>query len=236
MDTTETPENQLAALRGRIDALDEQLSQLLIQRIGIVGEVAALKAEHWPNNCHIRPGREGQMHQAIAKRFTGTPFPPLAGLAIWRQLIGASTHLESPLNITTLDAHPEHLWMAREYFGVQVGTQIARTLVDALAHIRNGSSNIIILPCPTASEWWKGAEAMRVAGLQIFATLPVDGDNLPSGALPAVALAQLTPEPSGDDVSYHVIDGKLVVHSDFNADAGNGIFLGAHPRAIRLGA
>lgn len=236
MDTIETPEDQLAALRKRIDALDEQLAALLIARVGIVGEVAALKAENWPSSCHIRPGREGQMHQNITRRFTGTAFPPLAALSIWRQLIGASTHVESPLNVTTLEAHPEHLWMAREYFGIQIGAQPAHTLVDALAHIRMGSSNVIILPCPTASDWWKAAEAMRAASIFIFATLPIVGDNLPAGAKPAVALAQLTPEPSGDDVSYHVEGGKLHVHGGFNTDAGTGIFLGAHPRAIRLGA
>lgn len=230
-----TPEDQLNALRTQIDSTDQAIGELLIKRIGIIHEVAKLKAAHWPNNCHIRPGREGKMHQMIAKRFTGSAFPPLAAIAIWRQLIGASTHLESPLNISYLTAQPEHLWLAREYFGVQIGAQPANSLVDALAHLRMNSSNIIILPCPNLDEWWKGAEAMRAAGISIFAYLPVVGSNLPAGVTPAVALAKVTPEPSGDDVSYHVIDGQLVVHSDFNTDAGEGIFLGAHPRALHLG-
>lgn len=228
-----TPEEQLAQHRGRIDALDEKLSALLIERIGIIGEVAELKAKHWPNSCHIRPGREGQMHAAIAGRFANSPFPPLAALAIWRQLIGASTHLESPLNVVSLAAHPEHAWMAREYFGVQVGEQLASSLVDALAHIRNGSSNIVILPHPEQDEWWKGAEAIRAAEVSIFAYLPVVGNNLPQGAMPAVALAKLTPEDSGDDISYHVENKELIVRPGFHPDEA-GIFLGAHPRAIHL--
>jgi chorismate mutase len=231
-----TPEEQLAALRAQIDATDQTIGELLISRVGIIHQVAALKAANWPNNCHIRPGREGQMHQKIAQRFNGTAFPPLAALAIWRQLIGASTHLESPLNITTLDAHPEHLWLAREYFGVQIGLEPAFSMVDALSHMRMGSSNILILPCPQTNEWWKAAEAMRAAGLFIFASLPVVGNNLPNGTLSAVALAKVAPEPSGDDVSYHVTNGILNIYSDFNDDAGEGIFLGAHPRAISLGA
>ncbi|MFZ4541679.1 MAG: hypothetical protein ACOYNL_07710 [Rickettsiales bacterium] len=174
------------------------------------------------------------MHNAIARRFTGSAFPPLAALGIWRQLIGASTHLESPLNVTTLTAHPEHVWMAREYFGLQVGTQLATTLVDALAHIRNGGSNIIILPAPTISDWWKGAEAIRAAELAIFAYLPVVSDNLPVNATAAVALAKLAPEDSGDDISYHVENGELVTRAGFQPDAP-GVFIGAHPRGIHLG-
>lgn len=230
----ENPEEALSALRARIDALDEQLAELLNIRIGVIREVAALKAEHWPNGCHIRPGREGQMHKMIEKRFTGASFPPLAALAIWRQLIGASTHLESPLNISYLSTHPEHLWLGREYFGVQVGLQPSHTLVDGLAHLRNGSSNILLLPNPSVSDWWKGAEALKAAGVFIFATLPVVAENLPSGMMSAVALAKLTPEDSGDDISYHVEKGELIVRPGFLPDEP-GVFLGAHPRAISLG-
>lgn len=230
-----TPEEQLAILRARIDAKDEELAQLFISRIGIIREVAKLKGEHWPNNCHIRPGREGQMHHAIARRFTGSDFPPLAALAIWRQLIGASTHIESPLNVVTLVAHPEHAWLAREYFGLQIGAQLAPTLVDALAHLRNGPSNILILPAPSeTNDWWKGAEGIRAADLAIFAMLPVVSDNLPQGSQPAVALAKLDPEDSGDDISYHVHEKELIVRPGFHPDEP-GIFLGAHPRAIHFG-
>ena len=232
---TPTPEEQLALLRKRIDAKDEELAQLLISRIGIIKEVAKLKGEHWPNNCHIRPAREGQMHHAIARRFTGTEFPALAALAIWRQLIGASTHLESPLNVVTLVAHPEHAWLAREYFGLQIGLQLAPTLVDALAYIRNGASNILLLPSPEVSDWWKGAEGIKAAELAIFATLPVVSDNIPQGAQAAVALARITPEDSGDDISYHVHEKELHVRAGFHPEE-EGIFLGAHPRAIHFGA
>ena len=231
----ENPEQHLTALRGRIDALDEELAKLLVTRIGIIREVAALKAEHWPNNCHIRPGREGQMHTAIAKRFSGTDFPVLGALAIWRQLIGASTHLESPLNIVCLASNPEYMWLAREYFGVQVGISIVPSLVDALAQLRNGSSNILLLPSPSVSDWWKAAESIRAAELAIFANLPVVSGNVPAATTPAVALAKLTPEHSGDDVSYHVHNGELVTRAGFVPEEA-GIFLGAHPRAITLGA
>lgn len=231
----ENPEEKLVALRTRIDEIDVKLADLFNTRIGIIREVAALKAEHWPKSCHIRPGREGKMHQALASRFSAAPFPPLAALAIWRQLIGASTHVESPLNVVSLNAHPDHAWLAREYFGVQVGISRVPSLVDAFAQFRAGTSNILLLPTPTLSDWWRAAESMRAAGLFIFASLPVVGANLPEGTMPAVALAAVAPEDSGDDVSYHVQSGELITRAGFHPNE-DGIFLGAHPRAIQLGA
>jgi chorismate mutase len=229
------PEQKLTGFRARIDALDEQLARLLIERTGIIHEVAALKRENWPGACHIRPGREGEMHRALAARFAGTAFPVRGALAIWRQLIGASTHLESPLNAVFLVEHPHHAWLAREYFGVQVGINASATLKDALAPIASGKSNLLILPAPTQSDWWRDAQTLREAGLSVFAALPVI-DPLPEGAQPAVALAAVTPEPSGDDISYFVQNGKLIVQDGFKNSHEDAVFLGAHPRPITLGA
>lgn len=229
-------EQKLKGYRAQIDALDEAIAKLLVERTGVIHEVAALKAQHWPGSCHIRPGREGQMHQALTKRFAGTDFPPLAALAIWRQLIGASTHLESPLNVAYLAAHADHGWLAREYFGVQVGQYAAATLADALAAIQSGRSNLLILPAPRDGDWWHDAKAIHDAGLSIFARLPVAEHNVPGHAQPAIALAAVTPEDSGDDVSYFLEDGKCVTVNGFETTRKHAIFLGAHPRPIAIGA
>lgn len=230
-----SPEQKLQEFRARIDAVDDQLIRLFIERIGIIREVAALKGEHWPKPCHIRPGREGEMHQALARRFTGTGFPPLMALAIWRQLIGGSTHVESPLNITYFADHPEHRYFAREYFGVQAGTTAAASLAEALRTLDEGSSNILVLPTPPHGDWWRDTAALQRAGLFIFATLPVAAGNAPSGTMPAVALAALTPEDSGNDISYFVeADGTLVTEPRFVTEREGAAYLGSHPRAISL--
>ncbi len=227
------PEETLAGFRARIDAIDDQLSALLVERTGIIHEVAALKRANWPNSCHIRPGREGQMHRAISKRFAGTIFPPLAALTIWRQLIGASTHIESPLNVTVMDT--AHQWLAREYFGLQIGITHTSAITDALASMEDGRSNILILPTPESSDWWKHTALLAKHGLFIFGALPAALGTLPKGATPAVALAPVTPEPSGDDISYFVRDGKLEIVDGFESSREGAIFIGSHPRAIHLG-
>ena len=226
-----TPEEILQLFRAEIDAIDEQLARLLVQRIGVIHQVAALKRQHWPKTCHIRPGREGQMHRAILQRFTGSGFPPLTALSIWRQLIGGSTHVESPLVATVID--PDHRFLVREYFGLQAPVSIAQDFDEALERVKSGGANLLILPSPDISDWWKNARMLADAGLAIFASLPLVEGTLPAGVRPAVALAALTPEDSGDDVSYYVNGGKLEKFDGFIEDR-DGIFLGAHPRPIAL--
>jgi len=231
----DSPEQQLLQFRAKIDAVDAQLARLLVERIGVIREVAALKAAYWPNACHIRPGREGEMHRAIAARFADTGFSPLMALAIWRQLIGGSTHVESPLHVTYLAAYPEHRFLAREYFGVQVGATSAATLAEAVAHIKTGQSNILILPTPTQHDWWRDHALLAEHGLHIFAALPLVENNCPSDCTPAVALAAVTPENSGDDISYFLrTDGTLAILNGFHTTHENAVFLGAHPRPITL--
>jgi chorismate mutase len=141
-----TPDEQLREFRRQIDAIDEQVTQLLLDRCGVVKQVGALKSIHWPSPCYIRPAREGQMHEAIAERFVGTDIHPTAAVTIWRQLIGMSTSLESPLTVVNLTAHPHHPWLAREYFGATAGLRQETSLADALDAQRVSTAQAALLP------------------------------------------------------------------------------------------
>lgn len=198
---TDSPERKLSSFRARIDALDDKLIKLFVERMGIVKEVAALKAKHWPNACHIRSGREGEMHRRIAEAFMGTVFPARAAVTIWRHLIGASTTVESPLHIAYLASEPGHFWLAREYFGPLINlTSVASpSLVE--------SSNVLVLPAPDEPgvNWWRNPILHKGKPLMLFAKLPLVEEELPGEMSPAVALAPITPEASGDDVSYFLL-------------------------------
>lgn len=210
-----TPDQQLQQLRRAIDTLDESLAKLLLERVEIIRQVAVLKSEHWPSSCHIRPGREGQMHQAIAARFHDTEIPVKAALAIWRQLIGSATQLESPLTAITLAQHPHHAWLAREYFGIDVGLRSDISVADMLDSLERKVGNILILPEPgtEGGDWWRDAALFRTHGLSIFATLPVTTDPLPNHAARAFALAPVACEASGDDVSYIALAAKSPIEA-----------------------
>lgn len=211
---TQSPESQLEQHRARIDALDDQLIALLKERIGIVKQVAKLKAENWPSQCHIRSGREGRMHARIAREFQGSDFPPSVALAIWRQIIGASTHVESPLTVAVVsDAQAA---MAREYFGVSAHIKKFPSIAEALAD--KGCTILLAeqsdLPVVRAVS----------PALKIFGALPLQNPTV-------LALAKLTPETSGDDISYYLINGRIETRDGFEA---NDQWLGAHPRPVTL--
>lgn len=210
----QSPEQTLEQHRARIDALDTQLIALLKERIGVVKQVAALKAEHWPGACHIRSGREGRMHQRVANEFRGSDFPAAAALAIWRQIIGASTHLESPLRIAVTSA--EQAAQAREYFGVTAHITEFPNLADALANKQRTLLLATFSDLPVVR-----AVAPK---MKIFAALPLQQAE-PS----ALALAELTPEASGDDISYYLREGRIETTPGFEP---NDQWLGAHPRPI----
>lgn len=227
------PEQQLTDFRARIDAIDERIAQALLERASIVRQVAALKQEHWPSSCHIRSGREGQMHRAIAKRFAGTDLPPAIALVIWRQFIAAATQLESPLSIASLAAASHHRWLAREYFGANVAVCEHDTLSALLHSAEANHCTIVLLPAPIG-DCWPNAAALAAQGFMLFARLPV-AQQVPGGFAPALAFARLKPEPSGDDISYFLREEMVEIVPGFAEKRDGARFLGAHPRPILLG-
>lgn len=192
----------LTELRAEIDRLDTQLATLLADRMGIIHKVAALKAAHTPGTCHIRPGREGMMHRRITERFAGSDFPAPAALGVWRQIIGASTHLESPIRIAA--ASQALLWQGRDYFSrmaVPCPTESAETALEA---VKQQTATIALLPPPTPEtlSFWASWRAQHPE-LYVFAALPV---VLAPGESPAAyAVAAVRPEASGDDVSLFAL-------------------------------
>ena len=98
--------------------------------------------------------------------------------------------------------------------------------VDCFANARNDGAN--------GQNWWKNAALLQKAGLYIFAALPVASNNLPQGTAPVVALAAVAPEDSGDDISYFLRGDKLETVDGFTNTREHAVFLGAHPRPIKL--
>jgi chorismate mutase len=224
-----TPEQKLADCRARIDAIDEQLMALLLERIEIVAEVGLLKNATWPRDCHIRAGREAIMHRTVIERFRGGKFSTRAALLIWRQIIGASTALESPLKIAVLSE--AHRPRARNYFGANAQISVFTSLADIRASLVTKTCTIALLPADLPPGWW---DAMPEE-FRIFTQLPILERDM--AWLPTLnALAAIDPEPSGDDVSFYVQNGVLKTLDGFvppdQANLPGARFLGASAKPI----
>ena len=160
------------------------------------------------------------MHRRIAAAFAGSDFPPLAALAIWRQLISAASHREAPLAITS--AVPAHL--ARDYFGSFANHRSAANALAALSEVASNQATIAVIP-PSGL-----MTLARFPTLKIFAALPLSGRSIE-----ALAVAEIAPEPSGEDVSYFLTaESKVETIAGFTHETPPGaLWLGAHPQQLK---
>ncbi len=207
-----TQDTSLNQFRQQIDALDDEMIALMKRRIAVVGEVGAHKKASGETGLYVRSGREGSMLRRIYDAFRDTAFNPAAACAMWRQLIGASIHHESPLHISVLHntKEPHLLWLAREYFGSFVPLTLAatanRVIGDTSDKTNADAPNIGVLPMPSSvddASWWELIENDHDDTPRIFAHLPaVLTPQMPKSIIPALAIGRVRPEPSGNDQSY----------------------------------
>lgn len=193
--------SQLTQHRAAIDAIDAHLLELFARRADVVAKVGALKAKHRIEGSYIRPGREAMMLRALLDNAGESSFPKVAVAAIWRIIIGSSTALESPLHTITLADDAEGVHVAAQYFGPQVENTSLQT--DAFfAACLASPHTIAIVPYDLQAAWWQTMpDPMRV-----FACLPFVG-NAPTH----LALGQVVPEQTGDDVSLFYDYGSKTV-------------------------
>lgn len=203
----ETHHGSLTDFRSRIDALDDHIIALMRERLEIVKQVRTLKQSQGQTGLFIRSGREGSMIERIVSIFRHGEFCPAAAATIWRQIIGASTCVESPMQVSAYYAKDcQHLlWLAREHFGTGIPIRTTAKSGQVIADLRDGKASIGLLTLPDETDpWWL---LLAQDGMpRIFARLPgVVTDNLPKGLAHALAVGTLEPEASGRDESYFAI-------------------------------
>jgi chorismate mutase/prephenate dehydratase len=93
---TDVPAPDLAALRNRIDAIDQELVRLLAERARLAQDIGKTKAA--VRSAVFVPHREQDVFRRITEANPG-PLPDAALRAIWREIMSASLALEHPLRI-----------------------------------------------------------------------------------------------------------------------------------------
>lgn len=112
--------NDLNELRAQIDALDDQLHDLLMQRFQITGQVAAAKGAQNDPSLIPRPARERSIVERLIERHDGA-LPPRSLVRIWREIMGAACHQQGDFRIGVIAAPLSHLGQGvREHFGTAV--------------------------------------------------------------------------------------------------------------------
>jgi chorismate mutase / prephenate dehydratase len=205
-------EPELSVFRKQIDDIDDQLIELLLERINIVSRVGEMKRRTAPGRCPIRPAREAEMVRRVVQSFEHTPFPPFAAASMWRMLIGASTSVEASLVVSVFTPERDHdlYWMAREYFGPFIPCIRQPHIKRVIGDVMDGKASVGIVPILRSADttfWWtnliqQGHDIPRVFARVPFIDTGVAGRDAPA----ALAIARITPEDSGDDNSLIVME------------------------------
>ena len=89
--------SRLAELRAKIDAIDESVHRLLMQRAMVIDELIEVKGTA-RNGAAFRPGREADMMRRLAQRHQGH-LPLTAIEHLWREIISTFTALQAPFEV-----------------------------------------------------------------------------------------------------------------------------------------
>ncbi|OZB38217.1 MAG: chorismate mutase [Acidiphilium sp. 34-60-192] len=173
----------LQALRAEIDALDDRLHDLLMERARIIERV---KRDGGKRGVMIRPGREARMLRRLLARHQGA-LPPQTIIRIWRELFTGALTIEGGLTIAVDDKNEDLAAVARE------------------PDLTNGAAQAAVMPIPNEADedsaaWWVGLMHGGAPRLQIIAKLPFWGrrsDGVPTA--PAYVVAPITLDASEHD-------------------------------------
>jgi chorismate mutase/prephenate dehydratase len=207
-----SPADSLQALRGELDALDDRLLDLLIQRAMVVDRVASAKNGQSP----LRPGREA----AILRRLLGrhrSPLPRSAVIRIWREIFASSIAQQQAVQVAVCDPAMDGRFLiaAREHLGALTPMRVYRSPAQAIGEVVDGRAGAAILPLPGESTgdaggpgWWTGLLQHNAKGrIHVVARLPF-WDSRPEGApsVQALMVANTPADPSGDDISLLALE------------------------------
>lgn len=176
----------LDTLRADIDRLDDQLLDLIEQRLAASAAVAALKEAAEDGRLKLRPRREAAVIARLTARAASAP-PALVG-QVWRALMGygLQAQLRTEIVLHASGEHGELEREVRERFGWAAPIAWAATPAEALRAAR---------------------EREAVAVVDIDALPLLEGDDMlsifdslrrPDGSLRAVAVGRVAIEDSVD--------------------------------------
>lgn len=203
-------------LRREIDAVDDEIHDLIMRRTKIVEGVRALKANQ---RVKIRPAREAEILYRLMARHDG-PFPRRELSRIWRELIVATLGFEGPFTVAVFapDDHPGFWDIARDQYGSYTPMTRFDNAARVVETVRDGEATIGIVPMPARDDdrpWWRHLANQAARTPRVIARLPFAGRGnalkLPTDAL---AIAAVKHEETGRDVTCLVVETNDTVSFD----------------------
>jgi len=213
----------LGALRARLDQLDDNIHDLLMDRARVVENVARSGKA-----AAFRPGREATILRRLLARHAGK-LPPQTLVRMWREMLAGTTAMQTAVTVAVFDPTRDGtlLALAREHFGVLTPAIVHPSIESALHDVRRGTASVAVLPFPTdAAAWWPALTVVDPR-LHIVVRLPFWMHRPPHVPVAdALVVAAAAPDRSGNDRSFVVTrdrallaDAGLIIHAVYGTIA-----------------
>ncbi len=143
---------KLQQIRERIDALDEQIQNLINQRASAAQEVAKVKSDGEGDAVFYRPEREASVLAAVKERNQG-PVADEEMTRLFREIMSVCLALEQPMRIAFLG--PEGTFTqsaALKHFGHSVETVALASIPDIFRDVESGDCHYGVVPVENSTE------------------------------------------------------------------------------------
>ncbi|MBV8737253.1 MAG: chorismate mutase [Alphaproteobacteria bacterium] len=204
--------SDLTDLRRRIDMIDDQMHDLLMERAEIVAQVAASK--RGGDVAFYQPAREAQILRRLAARHHGIlPVAPV--LRIWREMLAATVRLETPFTVAVfVPAQSQGSWdLARDHYGSHTPISACRSSREVIRAVIEGNATVGILPIPEEGEpdpWWPRLGSQNGDAPRVIARLPFGiRGNARSDHTDAFAIGRSTQQETGADRTLFVTQSVI---------------------------
>ncbi len=195
-------------LRRRIDEIDTQMHDLIMQRAEMVEAIAgAKKRDKAPV---VWPGREALIVRRLVERHRGR-FPRTVMVRLWRELISGTVAMQG--NFAVAVCVPEDMpgyWdLARDHYGSHVAMIAYRSVGEVLRALAEGRAAAGVLPMPIEGErdpWWQILAVSGASAPRVMARLPFAGRGNARDSGDVLVVGHGDADPTGADRSLIVIE------------------------------
>jgi chorismate mutase/prephenate dehydratase len=157
----------LAALRGKIDAVDEAIQRLIAERAQFAKEVGIVKGLTSTIE-YYRPEREAQVLRKVVERNDG-PLRDEEMVRLFRELMSACLAQEEPLKVAYLGPEGTFTQSAVfKHFGHSVHALAVPTIDEVFHEVESGTADFGVAPIENSSEG-----TVNIHTLDMFLTSPL---------------------------------------------------------------
>jgi chorismate mutase/prephenate dehydratase len=160
-------DDAIAALRGKIDAVDEELQRLIAERAAYAKEIGLVKGLTHTVEFY-RPEREAQVLRKVVERNDG-PLRDEEMVRLFRELMSACLAQEEPLKVAYLGPEGTFTQSAVfKHFGHSVHALAVPTIDEVFHEVESGTADFGIAPIENSSEG-----TVNIHTLDMFLTSPL---------------------------------------------------------------